>query len=217
MICIKLGVNISEGGKKVLLMDLSSGKTKISEYLKVNEDIIYDIKDVLDSTCSLDQAIIEINSNLSLLPSPRLVDKLNNIRIEAFTQLINEAESLYDIIIVDIDKINLSYIDFKLINHVITVNNNDFSCIKEFNSDKTISHNNNVESILTLLNKYNRRNAKKGTMMNSKDIQKMTDMNMDVIIEESSNYMNGEYEFVINRDNNSFNKAIDNLTSKILI
>lgn len=217
IICIKLGINLSEGGKKVLIMDLSSGKNKVSEYLKVSEEIIYDIKDVLDLTCSLDQAVIEINNNLSLLPSPRLANKLNNIEINAFTELIKEAKNLYDIIIVDIDKISSSYIDFNLINHIITVNNNDFSCIKEFNGDKVIAGNNNVESILAVLNKYNKKNAKNGTMMNSKDIQKMTDMNMDVIIEEFSNYMNADYDFVINRENNSFNKSIGILTSKILL
>ena len=68
IICIKMGVNLSENGKKVLLIDLSEGKNKMSAYLNVNEDIIYDIKDVLDSTCSPEQAIIDINENLFLLP-----------------------------------------------------------------------------------------------------------------------------------------------------
>lgn len=216
IICMKLGINISESGKKVLLMDLSSGKIKIAEYLKVNQDIIYDIKDVLDTTCSLDQAVIEINNNLSLLPSPRLVDKLNNIKIEAFNKLISEAKDIYDIIIVDVDKINLSYIDYNLINHVIIINNNDFSSVKEFNGDKNIANNNNIESILSVINKYNKKNAKNGTMMNSKDIQKMTNMNMDIIIEETSHYASKDYDFVRNKENNSFNKAIENLTGKIL-
>lgn len=216
IICTKLGISLSESGKKVLLMDLSIGKKKISEYLNVNEDIIYDIKDVLDSTCSLDQAVIEISDNLSLLPCPRLADKLRNIKINSFTRLISEAINAYDLIIVDIDKVSWSYINFNVVNNIITVNNNDFSCIKEINWDKYISQKFNVDLILALLNKYNGKNAKKGKMMNATDIQNMTDINMSIIIEENSKYLNANYDFMFSKEENSFNKAIKTIAAQLI-
>lgn len=215
IICIKTGINLSENGKKVLLMDLSAGKKKISEYLNVNEDIIYDIRDVMDATCSLEQATIEISENLSLLPCPRLADKLNNIKIEAFTKLVNDAKDIYDIIIADIDKIALSYIDFDSVSHVISVNNNDFSCIKEFNRDKKIAQKFGVDSILAVLNRYNRKNARKGTMLNSKDIQKMTEMTMNMIIDENSKYSDAGYDFLFAKEENSFNKAVNTIVAQL--
>lgn len=217
IICIKLGINISDMGKRVILMDLSTGKKKISEYLNVNEEIIYDIKDVLESTCSLEQAAIEINDNLSLIPSPRIVDKLKDIKIEEFLGLIKDAEKSYDVILIDVDKISSSYIDFDLITHIILVNNNDFSCVKELNTDKMIAGKFNVNRILPVLNKYNRKSANKGSMINSKDIQKMTDMNMDIVIEDNIKYLNADCDFIVSKDDNSFNKAIklieNNITS----
>lgn len=216
IICTKLGISLSESGKKVILMDLSIGKKKISEYLNVNEDIIYDIKDVLDSTCSLDQAVIEISDNLSLLPCPRLADKLSNIKIDSFTRLISEAINSYDLIIVDIDKVSLSYIDFNVVSNIITVNNNDFSCIKEINWDKYISKKFNIDLISAILNKYNAKNAKKGTMMNAIDIQKMTEINMSVIIEENSKYLNVDYDFMFSKEENSFNKAIKTIAVQLI-
>lgn len=216
IICIKSGIALSESGKKVLLMDLSSGKKKISEYLNVSEDIIYDIKDALDSTCSLDQAVIEINESLSMLPCPRIADKLTNITIESFTRLINEAKKAFEIIIADIDKISLSYINFSLVSNIVTINNNDFSCIKEFNRDKYIAQKSNVELTYAVLNRYNRKNAKKGTVMNAKDIQKMTEMNMNVIIEENSKYSNADYDFLFNNEANSFNKAVKTVTEQLI-
>lgn len=215
IICIKSGITLSESGKKVLLLDLSSGKKKVSEYLNVNEDIIYDIKDVLDATCSLEQAIIEINESLSLLPCPRIADKLSNITIEAFTGLINEAKKAFDIIIADIDKLSSSYIDFSLISNIITINNNDFSCIKEFNRDKYIAQKSDVGSTHAVLNKYNRKNAKRGTMMNAKDIQKMTEMDMNIIIEENSKYLNADYDFLFSKEDNSFNRAVKTIVEKL--
>lgn len=215
IISVKTGIKLSESGKKVILMDLSSGKMKISEYLRVNEDIIYDIKDVLESICSIDQALIEVNQQLSILPCPRIADKLNNIKIGEFAKLINEANKLYDIIIIDVDKISLSFIDFNLITHIVTVNNNDFSCIKELNSDKVIAQKYNVNNISAVLNKYNKKSANNGKMLNYKDIQKMTDLSIDIIIDENIKYSNVDYDFMFNKDDNSFNKAINCLTDKI--
>lgn len=216
IICIKSGIALSESGKKVLLMDLSSGKKKISEYLNVNEAIIYDIKDALDSTCSLDQAVIEINDSLSLLPCPRIADKLSDITLEAFSELINEAKKAYDIIVADIDKISSSYINFSLVSNIVTINNNDFSCIKEFNRDKYITQKFNIDLFYAVLNKYDRKNAKKGTVLNAKDIHKMTELSMDVIIEENTKYSNADYDFLFGKEDNSFNKAVKIIAEKLI-
>lgn len=216
IICIKTGISLSQDGKKVLLVDLSSGKKKMSEYLNVNEDIIYDIKDVLDTTCSFSQAVIEINNGLSLLPCPRIADKLSDIRLEAFTRLFNEAKEYYDLIIADVDKISHSYIDLNLVNIVLSVNNNDFSCIKEINSDKYIARKYNVESIIAILNKYNKKNAKKGTMMNSKEIQNMTEISVNAIIEEDLKFSNADYDFLFSNEENSFSKAVKTIAIQLL-
>ena len=216
LICIKTGISLSQEGKNILLVDLSSGKRKISEYLNVNEDIIYDIKDVLDTTCSFNQAVIEINNGLSLLPSPRIADKLNDIKLEAFTKLFYEAKENYDFIIVDVDKISHSYIDLNLVNTVMSVNNNDYSCIKEINSDKYISGKYNVEDMYGILNKYNKKRAKNGTMMHSKEIQSMTEININTIIEENPKYSNANYDFLFSNEENSFNKAVKTIANQLL-
>lgn len=216
IICIKTGIVLSEKGKRVLLMDLSSGKKKISEYLSVNEDIIYDIKDALDSTCSLEQAAIEINEKLSLLPCPRIADKLGNITFEAFSRLTAEAENSYDIIIADVDKISSGYINFDLISSIITVNSNDFSCIKELNRDKYISQKFNIDSFYAVINRYDRKNAKKGKALSAKDIYKMTEVDMDVVIEENIRYSNADYSFLYGTEDNSFNKAVKTISEKLI-
>ena len=215
IICIKMGVNLSENGKKVLLIDLSEGKNKMSEYLNVNEDIIYDIKDVLDSTCSPEQAIIDINENLFLLPCPRVAGKLGSIKMEEFDKLINEVKDIYDVIITDIDKISSSYIDFNLIDNIISINCNDFSCIKELNRDKHIAEKFNVE-IISVLNKYDRKNAKKGIMLNIKEVEKMTEMEMNIVIDENIKYSDVDYDFLFSNEDDTFNKAIKSLSEKLL-
>lgn len=215
VVCIKTGVSLSDTGSKVLLVDLSVGKKKISEYLNVNEDIIYDIKDVMDSTCTLEQAAIEIKENLCLLPYPRIADKLNDISMEEFKRLVEAASDSYDVIIVDIDKISMSFVDFKTVDTIVTVNNNDFSCIREINADKQIAYKFGVKDIHIILNKFNKKKASRGTMLNLKDIKKMAEMDVNFIIEDATSYENVDCEFMLSSMENSFNSTIKKISSLI--
>lgn len=197
VISIKIAVELSSSGKKVLMMDLSSGKIKISEYLKANEDIIYDIADVFNNTCPLDQGLIEINENLALLPCPRVPGKLNEINKELFVNLLNNIEG-YDYLIIDADKLTSVYIDFSKIQNAITINNNDFSCIKEINTDKTISS--KAANFIVVINKYNKKGARKGIMMKLKDIERLTETTAASLIEENIKYSDIRYEMLLDAD-----------------
>ncbi|MDD3750761.1 MAG: AAA family ATPase [Tissierellia bacterium] len=210
MISIKLAVELARQGKKVLMMDLSSGKLKMSEYLNVNEDIIYDIVDVIKKTCTLEQGIIEINENLSLMPSPRIPGKINEINKESFINLLQSIEA-YDYVVIDADKLTSVYIDFSKINNAITINNNDFSCIKEINSDKKISS--KAANFIVVINKYNNKKAKKGIMMKNNDIEKLTEIKVSSLIEENIKYSDLQYEMLFNSDflKTEINNIIRNL------
>ena len=210
MISIKLAVELAKSGKIVLMMDLSSGKLKMSEYLNVNEDIIYDIVDVMKKTCTLEQGIIEINENLSLMPSPRIPGKINEINKESFINLLQSIEA-YDFVVIDADKLTSVYIDFSKINNAITINNNDFSCIKEINSDKKISS--KAANFIVAINKYNNKKAKKGIMMKSNDIEKLTEIKVSSLIEENIKYSDLQYEMLFNSDflKTEINNIIRNL------
>lgn len=188
---IRLAVEIANSGKNVLMMDLSSGKIKMSEYLNVNEDIIYDIVDVVNKTCTLEQGIIEINENLSLLPCPRIAGKINEIKKESFINLLQSVEA-YDYVIIDADKLTSVFLDFSKINNAITINNNDFSCIKEINTDKAISS--KAGNFIVAINKYNKKKAKKGIMMKSNDIEKLTETTISALIEENIKYSDLNHE-----------------------
>ncbi|HPV85323.1 MAG TPA: AAA family ATPase [Sedimentibacter sp.] len=210
IISIKLAIELANSGKNVLMMDLSSGKIKMSEYLNVNEDIIYDIVDVVNKTCTLEQGIIEINENLSLLPCPRIAGKINEIKKESFINLLQSVE-VYDYVIIDADKLTSVFIDFSIINNAITINNNDFSCIKEINTDKTISS--NAGNFIVAINKYNKKKAKKGIMMKSNDIEKLTETTISSIIEENMKYSDLNHEKFL--DDNFLKTEIKNIVKNL--
>nr|WP_300089933.1 AAA family ATPase [Sedimentibacter sp.] len=211
---IKMGIELSQGGKKVLLADLSGGKKKMSEYLKVNEDIIYDIKDVLDRTCSLEQSVIEVVENLNLAPYPRIQGKLDEIKKEKFAKLINEAKAAYDYVIADIGKFSSSFIDFEAADIALDLNNNDFSCVREINDDKCIAEMSGLKNFTAVINKFNKKNAVRGTMMKLKDIEKMT-MLKPTVIEENTKFVDMDSYFLFGTEENSFQKAAKNIVIKI--
>ena len=214
VLSIKMGIELSQKGKKVLLADLSNGKRKMAEYLNVNEDIIYDIKDVLDGTCSLEQAVIDVVENLSIVPYPRIQGKFKDTKREDFKRLINEAKNIFDYVILDTDKLSSSFIDFEFADYGVIVNNNDFSCIRELNTDKDITFMYGLKNIAAVINRYNKKNAVKGTMLKLKDIQKMIDMQTLDNIEENAKYLNMDRYFLFNNEDNSFTKTVKNIISK---
>lgn len=191
-------------------MDLSRGKRKISEYLQVNEDIIYDIADVFKDTCILDQGLMEIQENLSLLPSSRLDGKLNEINRERFVSLLDKAAP-YDYVIIDGDKLTNSFIDFSRIQNAITINNNDFSCIREINSDKALAS--KASNFMVLINRYNKKKAKKGSMMKIQDIEKLAGIRPTLLIEENIKYADLKNESLM--DNNFLKAEINKLIASI--
>lgn len=218
IVAIKTCLEFSKRNNNVLLIDLSSGLVKASEYLKVNEDIIYDVKDVLDKTCSIDQAIIDISENFKLLPYPRMVNKLGEIKLNDFSSMINEAKIIYDVIIVDLDSFNFSYfVENKTVNSLITINNNDFSCINEINNDILLAEMLGITNVLPIINMYNKNLAKKGNMLNINELKKL--LNKDVFkldvfkIDEDIKFKNLDEPSIINEDN--FDKTIENLVNEL--
>jgi len=148
----------------------------------------------LKKTCTLEQGIIEINENLSLLPSPRAAGKINELDRESFKSLLDSIEG-YDYVIIDADKLTSSYVDLSKVNNAITINSNDFSCIREINSDKTISS--KAVNFVLVINKYNRKSAKKGLMMKAGDIERLTETPASSIIEENPGYLNMKHEMLL--------------------
>jgi septum formation inhibitor-activating ATPase MinD len=218
VITVKIGIELSNNERKVLLIDLSSGKKKIAEYLNVDEEIIYDIKDVLDETCSVDQALIDVNENLSLLPYPRVIDKLKKITPESFNKLITLAKSKYDAIIVDTDNIiNLSHINYDYVDLLILINSNDFSSVKELNNELLLAKHYELENTIVIINKYNKKEASKGKMLMLSEMEKLINKKIDISLKEEERFNNINYEFLFSKDENTFNNSINTIVKKLLL
>ncbi len=214
VISLKVGIEFSKKNMNVLLIDLSFGNRKMSEYLNVNEDIIYDVKDVLDETCSLNQGLLNINEKLSLLPFSRIPDKLGVLKKRSLNKLIKQAKDIYDIIIIDIDFENY-FTCLEEINSTVILYNNDFSSVNHINNLINTAKEFNIENQFVVLNKYNKKEAKKGNMIAQNDIKKLIECDIEGVIELDSDYENFNYDYLISEQNNSFNNVLKNIINKL--
>lgn len=97
-----LGLALAQEGKKVCIVDGDIGLRDLDILLGLENRIIFDLLDVAEGTCTLDQALInpqEID-NLSLLPASQF-SRAKALKPDAFRRIIVRLKMLYDVILID--------------------------------------------------------------------------------------------------------------------
>ncbi|GAB6138382.1 septum site-determining protein MinD [Halanaerobaculum tunisiense] len=97
-----LGVGLAKLGNKVALIDADIGLRNLDVVLGLENRIVYDIVDVVEDNCRLEQALIRDKrySSLHLLPAAQTRDK-TAISPDQMSQLCNQLQQEYDYIFVD--------------------------------------------------------------------------------------------------------------------
>lgn len=213
---VKLAIELSKAHKKVVIVELSERNKSISEYLELDEQIIYDLKDALDGVCSIDQAIVKIVEKVDILPTPRLKEKLNDIEISYFNKLISELERYYDYVILEVSKLsNAYYINLRNIDSVIILNDNDFSSLAQINDDFILTSENAVKNKFIIVNKYNSSRAKKNEALNVKDFIKIFPKPIISFVKYDDRYDGLKSDYFLSYGNDELCKAIEDIAQKI--
>lgn len=213
---VKLALELSKANKKVVVVEFSERNKSISEYLELEEQIIYDLKDAIDGVCNIDQAKINIAEKVDLLPTPRLKEKLNDIEISYFEKFIAELERFYDYIILEVSKLKKAYyINLKNINSVVILNDNEFSSISQINDDFILASENAIKNKFIVINKYNSNLAKKNEALNIKDYNKIFPKPITSFVKYDDRYDGLKSDYFLNQSNDELCKTIDDLAQKI--
>lgn len=213
---VKIAMELSRANKKVVILEFSEKNKSISEYLELEEQIIYDLKDALDRVCNIDQAIINISEKIDLLPTPRLKDKLSNVEIGNFNKLISELERSYDYIIIEASKISKCYcINVRDINSMIILNNNEFSSLAEINNDFIVASENSIKNKFIIINKYNSSKAKKNEALNFKDYSKVFPEPILSFVKFDDRYDSLKSDYFLTKNNDELSKVIEDLAKKL--
>ena len=98
-LCKHLGYHLSTQGKRVLIVEVDGGFRTMDLLLGVSHNIVYDIKDILESRCTVETGIISCGQNLFFIPTTMDCDFQPTG--ENLTALLNYVKQKYDYILID--------------------------------------------------------------------------------------------------------------------
>ena len=216
LFCVKIALELSKLNKKVVIVEFSEKTKSISEYLELEEQIIYDLKDALDGVCNIDQAVINISEKVDLLPTPRLKDKLEVVEISSFNRLMLELERIYDYIIIEAYQLSENYcINVSDINSMIILNNNEFSSLAQINNDFIVATENSVKNKFIIINKYNSNSARKNESLNIKDFKKVFPEPILSFVKFDDRYDSLRHDYFLAKGNDELQRTIEDLANKV--
>lgn len=97
-----LGTALALNGKKICLVDTDIGLRNLDVIMGLENRIIYDLVDVVEERCRLNQALIKDKrfECLYLLPAAQTKDK-SAVTVEQMEKLVSELKQDYDYILID--------------------------------------------------------------------------------------------------------------------
>lgn len=98
-----LGTALALQGKKVCLVDTDIGLRNLDVVLGLENRIIYDLVDVVEGRCKVQQALVKdkrVDERLYLLPAAQTTDK-NAINPEQMKELVAELKKDFDYVLID--------------------------------------------------------------------------------------------------------------------
>lgn len=101
-VCGNLGLHLAKLKKRVLLVDVDIGLNNLDVVMGVENQVVFDLIDVLQGRCRAKQAIIRDFDNpmLFIMPSVHSLGK-NDISICQMQKLITELDDSFDYILID--------------------------------------------------------------------------------------------------------------------
>lgn len=145
---------VSSKDSRLLIIELATGEKDIASYLDVDDEVIYDVCDVINGICDIDQSLIEIDENIDYLPVSRVKSKIKDISKAKISNFIINMKREYDYILVEVNNLSYNYfIDYSLFNKIMYMTDNNFSSVKHILSSKAIFSEIDKSKIIYLFNK----------------------------------------------------------------
>ncbi len=173
--------------KKVLLVDLSNSEKDSSYYLNVKDMVIYDVVDLIKDTCSLEQAVINIEKEdfkFDFLPAPRMKDKYKQLDLGHLKKIFMESNGIYDYIVIDGTTVadDIKTASYEIIDLVVMLTYNKIENIKCIFSSLNII-NSDVKDIKLVINKTIEKEEKRGNLLTTNEIEEILKVRVDGKIE----------------------------------
>jgi septum formation inhibitor-activating ATPase MinD len=191
VISLELAKKLSNEGS-VVYVDISGSTKNASVYLDYDMNIIYDYVDLVEDTCSLDEGKISAELEgavFDMIPTPRLETKKAKEN-KIFGKLFMILNDKYDYIIIDGGSIRdeKDIMDYSVLDRILLITESRIEDFGKINTCINIIGKENAGNILYLINKYMKKEGKRGTMFKPKELEEMINLKMVGHIEFNDTY-----------------------------
>lgn len=171
-VTINLGYAFSSLGYKVCLIDSDFGLKNLDVMMGLENRVVYDLRDVIEGRCTLNQILVKDKrrESLYLLPACKSLS-FESMNIEYMTSMIEKLKSSFDYILIDspagIEK-GFQYA-CSLSKEAIIVVNLDVASLRDADRVVGLLLKQNVDQLHMLVNKYNQDDVQKGRSLSIKE------------------------------------------------
>ena len=97
-----IGLGMAREGRKVCIVDADIGLRDQDALLELQSSIVFDLLDVAEGHCRLEQALVspEGEARLSLLPASQFA-RAKELKPGAFRKILTRLKELYDVVLID--------------------------------------------------------------------------------------------------------------------
>lgn len=165
-----VGAALAEMGKRVLLIDADMGLRNLDITLGVENQIVYDVADVLDGICSLEAATVknEKLESLHFIPAPQSRGG-DCVAPEALEEFCRKMSEKYDYILIDGPAgVGAGFLKIlKSADKAIVVTQAFMAAVRD--ADRTVSYleKENIKEIFVLINSISSQLVDKGVMLDA--------------------------------------------------
>ena len=174
-----IGAGLSQLDKKVIMLDTDMGLRNLDVVMGLEDQINYNLLDLLENRCRINQALIRDKRfpNLYMIPA-----SLKNISLEkyekAFVVLLNHLKKEYDYCLIDCPAGVDQGFRFatSVADRAIILTTPHISAIKDASRVLQLLHVANIQRIELILNEYDEKLVRKKYMLSKKDVEELFDI-----------------------------------------
>ncbi len=194
-----VGTGLAMLGKKVVLIDTDIGLRNLDVVMGLENRIVYDLVDVVEETCRIQQALIKDKRypNLFLLPSAQKRDK-TAVTPEQMKVLADTLKEEFDYIIMDCPAgIEQGFKNaIAGAEHALVVTTPEVSAVRDADRIIGLLEANEIKETHLIINRLRMDMVKNGDMMSSDDVKEILAVNIIGIVPDDENIVistnNGE-------------------------
>lgn len=192
-----IGIGLAQLDKRVLLIDADIGLRNLDVALGLENNVVYDLVDVVSGLCSASQATISDSKykNLSMIPAAQTTDK-DAVTVEQMKKLCAELADEYDYILIDCPAgIEQGFKNaIAAADKAIIVTTPDVSAVRDADRVIGLLEDNGILDYSLVLNKIRPEIVRAGNMFNVDDVLDSLKITLLGIIPDDTSIIIGAYK-----------------------